>query len=393
MADRMVPRVLLVVNSLGIGGTERMIETLVTHMSRGGRVRFTVCSLGEEGVIGGRLKAAGVPVVALGRHGAAAQIAAGARDLRRMLRGGGFDLVHTFLYRAHCAGRLARAGLAPRVPLISSERCLGDNRGPLTRLVNRLTARASDRVLAVSRAVGERAVARDGVPRERVAIVPNGVDTAGPDPRSRARLRRALGLDERDVLFLYLGRLHAEKGPDLLVRALQSLGSRMPAGWRCVFVGDGPEKAALAKACAGLEGRVLLAGARRRVAPWLEASDVLVLPSREEGMPVAALEAMAHGRAVVATAVGGTPEVVRDGETGCLVPPGDAVALAAALERVARDADLRTRLGGQGRAVARRQFSLEAMAEGTLREYRSLLENLEAADARTAAAANAAGGR
>src|SRR5262245_26068814 len=205
MAGRMAPRVLLVVNSLGIGGTERMIETLVTHLTRDGRVRFTVCSLGEEGAIGGRLREAGVPVVALGWRGAAGQIAGGARGLRRLLRGGRFDLVHTFLYRAHCTGRLARAGLAPRVPLLSSERCLGDNRGPLTRLVNRLTARASDRVLAVSRAVGERAVTRDGVPRGRVAIVPNGVATAEPDARSRARLRRALGLGERDVLFLYLG--------------------------------------------------------------------------------------------------------------------------------------------------------------------------------------------
>jgi len=393
MAGRIAPRVLLVVNSLGIGGTERMIETLVTHMSRDGRVRFTVCSLGEEGVIGARLKAAGVPVVALRRRGAAGQIAGGARDLRRLLRGGGFDLVHTFLYRAHCAGRLARAGLAPRVPLISSERCIGDNRGPLTRLVNRLTARASDRVLAVSRAVGERAVARDGVPRGRVAIVPNGIASVDPDPRTRARLRRALGLGERDVLFLYLGRLHAEKGPDLLALALQSLGTRLPAGWRCVLVGDGPEKAALVKACAGLGSRVLLAGARGRVAPWLEACDVLVLPSREEGMPVAALEAMAHGRAVVATAVGGTPEVVRESETGCLVPPGDAPALAAALETLARDADLRGRMGERGRAVARGQFSLESMAEGTLREYRSLLEGAEGAGERAAAAANAAGGR
>jgi glycosyltransferase involved in cell wall biosynthesis len=391
MDSRNAPRVLLVVNSLGIGGTERMIETLVVHLNRAGQVRFTVCSLGDEGTTGARLKAGGVSVVALGARGAAAQIAGGARAIRGMLRRGSFDLVHTFLYRAHCAGRLARLGLVRRVPLISSERCLGDNRGSLTRLVNRLTARGSDRVLAVSRAVGERAADRDGVPQERVAIVPNGIGIAEPDPRSRARLRRVLGLGESDVLFLYLGRLHSEKGPDLLARALHLLRARLPAGWRCVYVGDGPERAAVSKACAGLDGLVLHAGARRRVAPWLEACDVLAMPSREEGMPVAALEAMAHGRPVVATRVGGTPEVVRHEETGLLVRPGDPEVLATALETVARDAPLRARMGARGRDVARSEFSIEAMAEGTLREYRRLLVNVGVADGPATAAANAAG--
>jgi len=384
------PRVLVVVNSLGIGGTERMVERLTMHLEAAGQVRFTVCSLGAEGAIGGRLRSSGVPVVALGYRGAAAQVLGGARAIRAMLRREGFDLIHSFLYRSHCASRLARIGSALRIPLISSERCLGDNRGLVARLVNRLTARSSDRVLAVSRAVGERAAARDGVPRDRVAVVPNGVETAGPDPRARRRLRRVLGLGAADVLFLYLGRLHAEKGPDLLVEGLRALRRRLPGGWRCVFIGDGPERHALRAATADLDGFVMLPGPRRRVGPWLEACDVLVMPSREEGMPVAALEAMMRGRAVVATRVGGTPEVVRSGETGLLVESGDRDGLAAALETLARDADLRERLGARGRAVARAEFTLEAMAEGTLREYRSLLATAGAAAGRAAAVAGAA---
>jgi glycosyltransferase involved in cell wall biosynthesis len=372
-----------------------MMERLVVHLEAAGRVRFTVCSLEDEGPIGERLRSRGVDVIALGHRGAAAQVLGGAFAIRRMLRRGGFDLVHSVLYRSHCASRLARIGLRPGVPLISAEHCMGDNRGMAARLVNRLTVRLSDRMLAVSRAVGERAAVRDGMPRDRIAVVPNGIETVEPDARSRARLRRVLRIGARETLFLYLGRLHREKGPDLLVEGLRELGRRLLSGWRCVVVGDGPERGALRAAleAAGMTERVTLMGARRRVGPWLEACDVLVMPSREEGMPVAALEAMMHGRAVVATRVGGTPEVVRAGETGLLVEPEDRNGLVAALETLARDAQFRERLGARGRMVARAEFTLEVMAEGTLREYRSLLATVDAAAGSAATAAGAARGR
>jgi glycosyltransferase involved in cell wall biosynthesis len=389
MSDRRdAPRVLLVVNSLGIGGTERMIERLVLALHGDGRVRYTVLSLETPGPIGARLQAAGVPVVALGRRGAVAQVLSGTGAVRRFIRGGGFDLVHSFLYRSHTACRLARLLSGRAVPVVSSERCLGDNRGLVARLVNRMTARGSDRVLAVSRAVGERAAQRDGVPAERVAVVPNGVEIPSPDTRSRRRLRRALGLSEDQTLFLALGRLHREKGPDLLLRALAILQERGVGGWRCAFVGDGPERGALVAAAASLGDRVIFPGSRRRVAPWLLASDVLVLPSREEGMPVAPIEAMMRGRMVVATRVGGTPEVVRHDETGLLVPPEDPKALAAAIEAALRDPARRAAMGARGLVVARAEFTLEAMTAATLGEYRRLLdaEPRAATPARAAAA-------
>lgn len=383
---RDVPRVLLVVNSLGIGGTERMIERLVLALNGDGRVRYHVLSLETPGPIGARLLAAGVPVTALGRRGAVRQVVSGFSAVRRLIRSGRFDLVHSFLYRSHTACRLARLFAGRSVPLISSERCLGDNRGGVARLVNRLTARGSDRVLAVSRAVGETAARRDGVPADRVAVVPNGIEVPAPDARSRRRLRRALGLGEDEALLLALGRLHREKGPDLLLQALAILNERGVAGWRAAFVGDGPERAALRAATAPLGDRVFFPGSRRRVAPWLEASDLLVLPSREEGMPVAAIEAMMHGRMVVATRVGGTPEVVRHDETGLLVAPEDPAALAAAIEAALADPARRAAMGARGRAVALAGFTLEAMAAATLDEYRRLLE----ADAPRAATARAA---
>ncbi|HET8945738.1 MAG TPA: glycosyltransferase family 4 protein [Candidatus Polarisedimenticolia bacterium] len=383
------PRVLLVVNSLGYGGTERMIERLVLALEARGEVRYTVASLEGPGPIGARLKAAGVDVRAFHLSGGALrQILGGRRALRRLLRSERFDLVHSFLYRSHSACRLARLGASAALPLISSERCLGDNRGWAIRAANRWTGAMSDRILAVSAAVAETVVRRDRVPEEKVVVVPNGIEEAEADPRRRARLRRVLGLAGTDALLLYLGRLHPEKGPDLLLDALDLLRRRLPSGWRAAIVGDGPLRDVLARDLRGrrLGDRVVMPGARRRVEPWLDAADLLVLPSREEGMPVAALEAMMRGRPVVGTAIGGTPEVVADGRTGRLVRPGDAAGLAEALAQLVADPELRRTLGTEAAADARRRFALPRMAEATLHEYRRLLVPASAPSGAMAAA-------
>jgi len=384
-----VPRVLLVVNSLGYGGTERMVERLVTALEGRGDVLFTIVTLEGKGPIGARLQKDGRDVRPLALTGGAArQILGGRRALRRLLRSERFDLIHSFLYRSHSACRLARIGARPAPPLLSSERCLGDNRGFGIRVVNRLTGAWSDRVLAVSRAVAETVVRRDRVPEEKVAVVPNGIEEAEADPRRRSRLRRALGLRDGDVLLLFLGRLHDEKGPDLMLDALERLRRIAPHGWRAALVGDGPLRDALARRIAGsgLADRVVQPGARRFVGPWLDAADLLVLPSREEGMPVAALEAMMRGRPVVGTAVGGTPEVVDHGRTGLLIPAGDSEALARALADLIGDAARRRAMGAEAAAEARRRFTLERMADATLAEYRALLRAAEATLAKSAPA-------
>lgn len=383
------PRVLLVINSLVYGGAERMMQRMISRLGGQGHVRYTVCSLEEDGPIGALLRADGVEVINLGiTGGTVRQVASGAARLRRLLRSGRFDLVHSFLYRSHCASRLARSGLAPRIPLVSTEHCLGDNRGLAVRLVNRLTGRMSDRIVAVCHAVADRAVARDGVAPDRVAVIPNGVEPRSSDARARARLRKALGLDESQVLILYLGRLHHEKGPDLLIEALAILARTAPGGWTAALLGTGEERAAVERLVRerGLEGRVLMPGSRRRVGPWIDACDLLVLSSREEGMPVAALEAMMQSRAVVATRVGGTPEVVVDGVTGLLAPPEDAGGLAAALLRMISDGALRRRMGEAGRTRALADFTVEQMADRTLALYGQLLARRLSAPAAAAAA-------
>lgn len=176
-------------------------------------------------------------------------------------------------------------------------------------------ARAADRVLVVERRLAERLVDA-GVPVENVRVQPMGVDEAVFTPRPRADARRELGLEPERRLVLFVGRPTAEKGIGELDRALASVDAE------CVAVGP-----------PGRAERIRFVGAEppERVALWLTAADLLCLPSHAEGMPVSVVEALACGRPVVASAVGGIPEQVEDGVTGLLVQPEDADALAEAL--------------------------------------------------------------
>jgi teichuronic acid biosynthesis glycosyltransferase TuaC len=192
------------------------------------------------------------------------------------------------------------------------------------------------RVVAVSRALADETVAL-GVPREKIAIVMNGVDASLFHPRDRASARVALGLDEKP-LAVYVGNLKADKGVFDLVAAWERLG--IPDA-RLAIIGGGPAKDELAAAIARLNGergtakvdRVMLLGPRplAEIPSWMAAADVVTLPSHAEGTPNVVLEALASGRRVVATRVGGIPDLITRGELGALVPPRDPDALSRAL--------------------------------------------------------------
>ena len=209
---------------------------------------------------------------------------------------------------------------------------VADLPGPRRRLEWALPRAA--RVIAVSRPLAEKARSL-GVAPERIDIVRNGIDRATFRPRDRAEARRTLGLEGRSPIVLYVGHVTREKGAFDLIRAHAAGGPAVRAS-RLVLVGDGSgleECGALAR---GLGVAATFVGARphEEIATWLAACDVLALPSWNEGMPNVVLEALASGRPVVATRVGGIPDVVDSDTLGVLVPPRAPEALARALERV-----------------------------------------------------------
>ena len=241
-------------------------------------------------------------------------------------------------------------------------------------LVDRLVARTVDRVIAVSEAARCFLVRKKAYPSGKVVVVPNGRDLSIFRPgMARGAARAELGLDDGRPVVGVVGRLETQKGHVYLLEAWRTVTRAFPET-RLLVVGEGSLRADLERRARelGIAGSVLFTGFRGDVPRLLDAIDVLVLPSLYEGMPLTAIEASAMARPVVATAVDGTPEVVRDSVTGLLVPPAEPEALARALSALLRDPGTRKRMGEAGRDLALGRFDLPAQVEATARVYRDV---------------------
>ena len=235
--------------------------------------------------------------------------------------------------------------------------------------------------VAVSAAVRDFLVREEQLDADRFVVIPNGIDLApyrSPLPRNeaRARLWSLLGppQDDKDqgtVLVGFVGRLAAQKGVDVLLDALALTDGRV----RLILVGDGPERAALQERAgdSSLAGRVHFLGHRDDVPELLRGLDAVVMPSRWEGFGLAAVEAMASGVPVIASAVDGLREVVVNGVTGRLVSPGDPAALARCLGELADEPDRYRAWGEVARTRAFEHFGSERMARDVVLLYRRLL--------------------
>src|SRR5262245_35162662 len=226
-----------------------------------------------------------------------------------------------------------------------------------------VTAPLAHRIIAVSRAVARDLVERYGLPPGKVVTIQNGIDADAIAPRrSRADVAAELGVKVDDLLIGVAARMTRQKGYDVLLEAVRLLQPRVPR-LRCVLIGDGPLGSELrARATAlGVDGACVFTGARADVPDLLAALDVVTLPSRSEGLPFVLLEAMAVGRPVVATAVGGNVEAVEDRVTGLLVPPEDPPALAGALLRLLECPEEAAAMGARGRRRVREHFWLTRM--------------------------------
>ena len=233
-----------------------------------------------------------------------------------------------------------------------------------------------DQIVAVSRAMR---TACEGLatPRRPVAVVPNGADTRVFFPRDRADARRRLGLPREDRIVSFVGVLTPRKGVDTLFEAMGIL-ARDPEGAPLLTVagiGELRESLETRARALGIGERIRFVGKvpHDEVALWMAAGDVFCLPSLSEGLPTVVCEAMACERAVVATAVDGTPEIVDDGATGLLVPPRDADALAAALRRLLQDDDLRARFEAEALTRATSTYTWTANARAHVGLYEALV--------------------
>lgn len=364
-------RVLHVVDSLEFGGLERVVAELAIAQRRAG-IDSAVFSLQSTEGLAPQLRQAGVPVV-IGAKRATADLAL-LRRLRATVseRRIGVVHAHSFVpnYYAAAATRWLRAAPAIVGTCHDMGQRLGNRR---LRWLYRWSLRHTAAVAMVGQQVSDRFVGAGLVPAAKARVVRNGTPTErhAATPARRAAARAALGAGDGDLLIGAVGRLVPLKNHQLLIEQMPQLLAAFPAV-RLAIVGGGPLAEPLAALVAqlGLEGQVKLLGPRDDAADLMAGFDLFALPSLTEGLSIALLEAAAAGLPIVATAVGGNPEVVQDGDRGLLVPAADGAALRAAIARLLGDRALRASLGARACAWVGRHASMDSVVAA----YRQLYE-------------------
>lgn len=371
-------RVCLMIGQLGLGGAEKQVAMLARGLVARG-IETTLLLLSDRGPRIAELSGSGVKVIGLGCRGISrpwvdlegavkgtvANVKAYAR-LVAHLRRARPQVLHAFLF--HCYIAAAPAARLARVPVcVAGRRSLGffKEGHPTMLAMERVATGMTDFVVANAHAVAEDAVRQEGLPQDKIAVIHNGMEERDFRAVAPAHLTTDL------PVVLCVANLRTYKGHQYLFDAVGRLQQR---GRPCtlVLIGDGPERLPLQQQAERLGIDVRFLGHRTDVAAFLARADVVVLPSLEEGLSNAVMEAMAAGRPVVATSVGGTPELLRD--RGVLVPPADAEALAEGLHWMLTDHTAAARLGVAAREWALEHLSADTMVERHVSLYRKLLE-------------------
>jgi glycosyltransferase involved in cell wall biosynthesis len=305
--------------------------------------------------------------------------------LARLIRRERPDILHTHTAKAGTVGRVAALLAGRRRPRIVVHtfhgHVLRGYFGPLSsrffRLLERWLASRTTALIAVSPQVRDDLVALGVAPPERFVVIRLGIELGervAPEQNGRAESRRYLGIEPDRFAVGWIGRMTAVKRTDDVLVAFKRLRDEGVDAVLCM-VGDGPDRQDLERRAheLGIVRDTLFLGYQEDVAPFYAAFDALVLPSSNEGTPVSAIEALAAGRPVVATRVGGVPDVVQEGDDGFLVEPGATDDLADRLAQLARDPELRERMGRAGRERVLPRYAVERLVDDVDRLYRSLL--------------------
>jgi len=363
-----VLNVLQLIPTLDRSGAEKQMVLLAKGLPRD-RFWVEVATLTRLGPFEAELKAAGIPVTAIGKHFKLDPIAL--LRLARFLKVRKFDVVQTWLFAANAYGRVASR--MARVPVVVvAEMAVDLWKGRVDRSVDRRLATWCDRLVGNSNAVVD-FYRRLGVPDDRLAMIYSGTADLEPPLIDPNAIRASFGFEAEAPLVLFAGRLAEQKRVDDLLKAVDLLQHVQP-NLRTVIAGDGPLRDRLEETARAyhLDGRIRFLGHRDDLPRLLVAADVVVLPSAYEGLPNVVLEAMRFRKPVVATAAPGTTEAVIDGQTGLLVPIGNAMLLARAIRDVVRNPTLASRLGEAGQARVQALFRADTMVA----QFAELYENL-----------------
>jgi glycosyltransferase involved in cell wall biosynthesis len=372
------PKVLIVCPRLDIGGTERHLVRVLTAL-RGEPVDASLFVLARGGSLEGELVAAGVPLFGVPARASRLGRAAGAGlALYRHLRAERPDIVHFFLPEAYLVGSAAAAAAGIRIRVMSRRSLTVYQQDyPMLGRVESWLHRRTTALLGNSTAVVEQ-LAAEGAAPERIGLIYNGVTLRPlPDEAAPGELRAALGIDPQALVFAVVANLIAYKGHADLFDALALIRDRIARPWQLILIGRdegiGEALRAQAERC-GIGEHILWLGERDDADRLIEAADMSLVASHQEGFSNSLIEAMGAGLAVIATAVGGNKDAIAHGETGLLVAAHAPQELAAAILAMANDPDRMRRFGQAGRRRVETLFSLEACVKAYVNLYRGIVK-------------------
>ncbi|MBS1113636.1 MAG: glycosyltransferase [Nitrospirae bacterium] len=364
--------ILHILPGLWVGGVQSQLLTVLGNYDRS-RFYPIVCSLSGIGTIGRKMEDMGVEVHCLNKLGNRLDLTI-IQDLYRLMKKREIKIVRTHQYHANLYGRIA-ANLAG-VPciVVSIHNIYNRDRKIHRRMINRFLAGLTDKIIAVSETVGRDIIKYDSIPKNKIMVIYNGIETNRFLHMSNgSAVRTEFKIPSSVSVIGIVGRLVHQKGHKYLLEAMVRIKARFP-GSMLLIVGDGPLKGELTAYARdrGLGKDVIFAGSRMDIPDLLSAMDIFVFPSFREGLGNALLEAMAAGKPIIATDVAPMREIINSEEVGILVPPKDSNALASAIEVLMSDRVRAEALGGAARRRALSFFDIK----NTIDNYTGLFEDI-----------------
>ncbi len=373
--DRNIKRkinVVHLVEELTIGGLEKILTAIVLNLDKK-KYNVSVWCLREGGFFADKLVKEGMDVKVL--HISTSRNPLSIYKLYKLLKHHKFDIIHTHAYSAGTIGRIS-AFLAGIPVIISHNQNVYGHYNKYYHFVEWLLSYITDKIICVSDKVMKFTNETQGIDTKRLITIYNGIEEfCSVSKKETLDLRKKFNIPISSPVIGTIAQFSEKKGLEYLLRSASVL-FKDQRDVIFLLVGDGTIKGRLEQLCADLkiENNVIFVGERNDIPEMLSLIDIFVLPSITEGLPLAMLEAMSCGKPVIATSVGGVPEIVENGVSGILVQPKDSDALCGAMREMLSDVGMRDRMGREGQMICEKGFSSRAMVNQIENLYDTLLE-------------------
>lgn len=358
-----------------IGGVQQQLLSLLKAYSRE-RFNPIFCCLGPKEEIGKEIEETKIEFIPLNKLRYNRFSLGIVLELYRLMKKKQIHVVRTHRYRSNLYGRLAAFLAGVPVIIASVHDNYRTDKRPKRRIMNRILSKITDKIVAVSEDVKEDIIRYDSINPSKIDVIPNGIDVERFNPeKNTTDIRKEFSLEDDDIVIGFIGRIVPAKGLKYLLNALPYLKEEFKS-IKLLIVGEGSLVEELKERAKknNIFDNILFTGRRRDIPEILASINIFVMPSIAEGLPNALLEAMAMGKPIVTTEVGGIPEIVKNGFNGLLVPPRDTLSLSKAIKELISNDRLAAKLGQAARDLVHDNLSIKAIAQKWQSLYLSILK-------------------